>query len=212
MDRLGADFYHTVDMIKERLRGKVLPIQLPLGKEKLFQGIIDIAQNKAYAFPNDPAQNPIEVAIPEDERVMIAKYRQALIEQLAGNDDEIMLAYLEGKEIAIPQLKAAIRKLTVANQIVPVLCGSALRNKGIHPLLNAIIDYLPSPLDIPAAHAIDLKTEEETFCQVSSEAPFSALAFKVVSDPFMGRLVYFRVYSGKIASGATIFNSTSALL
>lgn len=209
MDRPGADFCHTVSMIEERLQTKALPIQLPLGREKALQGIIDLVQNKAYAFSNDPSSYPIEVAIPEDEKAMIVKCRQALSERLAENDDEIMLAYLEGKEIDISRLKAAIRKLTIANQIVPVLCGSALRNKGIQPLLDAVCDYLPSPIDIPSTRATALMTGEEILCQTSDKAPFSALAFKVVSDPFVGRLVYFRVYSGKIATGAQVFNSTT---
>jgi elongation factor G len=209
MDRPGADFCHTVSMIEERLQTKALPIQLPLGREKALQGIIDLVQNKAYAFSDDPSSYPIEVAIPEDEKATIVKWRQALSERLAENDDEIMLAYLEGKEIAISRLKAAIRKLTIANQIVPVLCGSALRNKGIQPLLDAVCDYLPSPIDIPSTRATALMTGEEILCPASDKAPFAALAFKVVSDPFVGRLVYFRVYSGKIATGAQVFNSTT---
>jgi len=209
MDRPGADFCHTVNMIEERLQTKALPIQLPLGKEKALQGIIDLVQNKAYAFPDDPSLNPVEVAIPENEKATVVKYRQALSEQLAENDDDIMLAYLEEKEIAISRLKAAIRRLTIANQIVPVLCGSALRNKGIQPLLDAVGDYLPSPVDVPSTPATDVRTGEQILCQASDRAPFSALAFKVVSDPFVGRLVYFRVYSGKIAGGAQVFNPTT---
>ena len=209
MDRPGADFSRTVNMIEERLQAKALPIQLPLGREKALQGIIDLVQNKAYVFPDDPSAYPVEVAIPENEKAMVVKFRQALTEQLAENDDGIMLAYLEGKEIAVSRLKAAIRKLTIANVIVPVLCGSALRNKGIQPLLDAIGDYLPSPVDVPPTPATDLKTSEEIFCQASDKAPFSALAFKVVSDPFVGRLVYFRVYSGRIATGAQVFNSSA---
>lgn len=209
MDRPGADFCHTVSMIEERLKAKALPIQLPLGRERALQGIIDLVRNKAYAFPDDRSSYPMEVAIPEGEKAMVMKHRQALTERLAENDDEIMLAYLEGKEIAISQLKAAIRKLTVANQIVPVLCGSALKNKGIQPLLDAIGDYLPSPVDVPSTRATDLMTGEEILCQASDQVPFSALAFKVVSDPFVGRLVYFRVYSGRISAGAQVLNATT---
>ncbi len=209
MDRPGADFCCTVSMIEERLKTKTLAIQLPLGRERALQGIIDLVRNKAYAFPDDRSSYPMEVAIPEGEKAMVIKHRQALTERLAENDDEIMLAYLEGKEIAISQLKAAIRKLTVANQIVPVLCGSALKNKGIQPLLDAIGDYLPSPVDVPSTRATDLMTSEEILCQASDQAPFSALAFKVVSDPFVGRLVYFRVYSGRISAGAQVLNPTT---
>jgi elongation factor G len=209
MDRPGADFCRTVSMIEERLKAKALAIQLPLGSEGALQGIIDLVRNKAYAFPDDRSSYPMEVAIPEGEKAVAIRHRQALTERLAENDDEIMLAYLEGKEISVTQLKAAVRKLTVANQIVPVLCGSALKNKGIQPLLDAIGDYLPSPVDIPSIRATDLMTGEETLCQASDQAPFSALAFKVVSDPFVGRLVYFRVYSGTISAGAQVLNPTT---
>ncbi len=209
MDRPGADFCRTVSMIEERLKAKALPIQLPLGSEGALQGIIDLVRNKGYAFPDDRSSYPMEVAIPEGEKAMVIRHRQELTERLAENDDEIMLAYLEGKEIAITQLKAAIRKLTVANQIVPVLCGSALKNKGIQPLLDAIGDYLPSPVDVPSTRATDLMTGEEILCQASDQVPFSALAFKVVSDPFVGRLVYFRVYSGRISAGAQVLNPTT---
>jgi len=208
MDRIGANFHRTVGMIEERLWAKAIPIQLPLGKENLFQGIIDLTDSKAWLFPNDVDATPVEMPIPEEEKDEITKYRQSLIERLAENDDQLMLLYLEGGDIANHQLKAAIRRLTLANRIVPVLCGSALRNKGIQPLLDAIVDYLPSPLDVPPVHVIDAKTGEEVTRQASDDAPFSALAFKVVADPFMGRLVYFRVYSGKVKVGTQVFNSS----
>ncbi|HEX76471.1 MAG TPA: elongation factor G [Dehalococcoidia bacterium] len=208
MDRIGANFHRTVGMIEERLWAKAIPIQLPLGKENLFQGIIDLTDSKAWLFPNDVDATPVEMPIPEEEKDEITKYRQSLIERLAENDDQLMLLYLEGGDIANHQLKAAIRRLTLANRIVPVLCGSALRNKGIQPLLDAIVDYLPSPLDVPPVHVIDAKTGEEVTRPASDDAPFSALAFKVVADPFMGRLVYFRVYSGKVKVGTQVFNSS----
>ncbi len=208
MDRVGADFHHTVRMIEERLRAKAIPVQLPWGKENQFQGVIDLILGKAWRFAEDLNQAPTELPIPEDEREEVAKYRQALIERLAENDDHLMLIYIEGGDIQSEQIKAAIRRLTLANRIVPVLCGSALRNKGIQPLLDAIVDYLPSPLDVPPVHVIDLRSGEADVRQVSDDAPFSALAFKVVADPYMGRLVYFRVYSGKVKAGMQVLNSS----
>lgn len=207
MDRIGADFQRTVAMIEERLRAKALPIQLPLGVEDSFQGIIDVIENKAWSFSEDITMPPIEIAIPNQKLAAVTEYRQALVERLAENDDQLMVLYVEGKDITIPQIKAAIRRLTAANWIVPVLYGSALRNKGIQPLLDAVVDYLPSPLDVHPIQAIELGTGAKVICQPSDEAPFSALAFKVVTDPFMGRLVYFRVYSGKAKTGTQILNS-----
>ena len=208
MDRVGADFYGTVAMIEERLRAKVLPIQLPLGVESSFQGTIDLVENKAITFADDPHLMPMEGAIPENDNAIVAKYRQSLIEKLAENDDQIMLKYLGGQEIPVSRVKTAIRRLTIANCIVPILCGSALRGKGIRPLLDAIIAYLPSPLDIPPVRAINPRSGGEIFCHVSDEAPLSTLAFKVVSDPFMGRLTYLRIYSGKVKAGAQVLNAT----
>ena len=208
MDRVGADFHHTVSMIEERLRAKAIPIQLPWGKENQFRGVIDLIDNKAWLFSEDVTVAPTESPIPKEDEEEAVKYRQALIEKLAENDDQLMLLYLEGGEVSSSQIKEAIRRLTVTNRIVPVLCGSALRNKGVQPLLDAIVDYLPSPLDIPPVHVIDLQTGEIDVREVSDDAPFSALAFKVVADPFMGRLVYFRVYSGKVKAGAQVLNSS----
>ena len=207
MDRIGADFYRTVNMIESRLRAKVLPIQLPLGNENSFRGIIDLVENRAVTFPDDPQLMPVEEAIPESSQANAANHRQALIEKLAQHDDQILLSYLEGQEIPVTLLKAAIRNLTVSNYIVPILCGSALRGKGIQPLLDAIASYLPSPLDIPPIHAIDPRTGKEAFCYPNDDEPFSALAFKTVSDPFMGRLTYLRVYSGRAKLGAQLLNS-----
>jgi len=208
MDRVGADFYGTVAMMEERLQAKVLPIQLPLGAESSFEGVIDLVENKVITFAEDPHLMPIEGAVPENNKAMVANYHQALIEKLAQNDDQIMLKYLEAQEIPLSQVKTAIRRLTVANCIVPILCGSALRGKGIRPLLDAIVAYLPSPLDIPPVHAINPQNGGEIFCQASDEDPFSALAFKVVSDPFMGRLTYLRIYSGKVKAGAQVLNAS----
>jgi elongation factor G len=208
MDRVGADFYHTVDMIEERLRAKAIPIQSPWGKENQFKGIIDLVENKAWLFSDDVNVAPVESPIPEEEREEAARHRQSMIERLAENDDHLMLLYVEGKEIGSEQIKAAVRRLTLANRIVPVFCGTALRNKGIQPLLDAVADYLPSPLDVPPLSVIDLQTGEADVRPASDDASFSALAFKVVADPFMGRLVYFRVYSGKIQAGKQVLNSS----
>ena len=206
MDRVGADFYHAVTMIEKRLRAKVLPIQLPLGAESSFRGIIDLVEMRAITFLDDPYLMPVEEAIPEGDKTIVAKYRQTLMEKLAESDDQIMLKYLEGQEIPPSQLKTVVRRLTVANQIVPILCGSALRGKGIQPLLDAIVAYLPSPLDIPAARAINPRDGGGILCRTSDDEPLSALAFKVVSDPFMGRLTYLRIYSGKVKAGAQVIN------
>jgi len=204
MDRVGADFHHTVTMINERLRIKALPIQLPIGSEKDFRGIIDLVENKVIAFPVDSNSSSIE----KGSEALLAEQRQALIENLAELDDQIMLLYLDGQSISASQIKAAIRRLTISNCIVPVLCGSALRDRGIQPLLDAIIDYLPSPLDTPPISAMNPKSGEKILRLASDDEPFSALAFKTVSDPFMGRLVYLRVYSGGVKAGAQVLNSS----
>jgi elongation factor G len=204
MDRIGADFHHTVTMINERLQSKALPIQLPIGSEKEFRGILDLVENKVIAFPVDSNSASIE----EGNETLLAKHRQALIGNLAELDEQIMLLYLDGQDVSAAQIKAAIRRLTIANCVVPVLCGSALRDRGIQPLLDAIVDYLPSPLDVPPISATDPKSGEKILRLASDDEPFSALAFKTVFDPFMGRLVYLRVYSGKVKAGAQVLNSS----
>jgi elongation factor G len=204
MDRIGADFEHTVTMIDERLRSKALPIQLPIGSEKDFRGIIDLVENKIIAFPVDSDSASIE----EGSESLLAKHHQALIGNLAELDEQIMLLYLNGQDVFASQIKAAIRRLTISNRVVPVLCGSALRDRGIQLLLDAIVDYLPSPLDVPPISATDPKSGEKILRLASDDEPFSALAFKTVFDPFMGRLVYLRVYSGKVKVGAQVLNSS----
>ena len=208
MDRVGANFNRSLSMIEERLQANPLPIQLPLGSEDSYEGVIDLVENRAWSFDGNPDSEPLEVAISESEQTKYNKFRQALIENLAEFDDQIMTTYLEEGSVTATELKMALRRVTLANKGVPILCGSALKNKGIRPLLDAIISYLPSPLDMPPVKAIDTKRETEVTRPARDDAPFSALAFKVVSDPFMGRLVYFRVYSGKVGVGAQIFNST----
>jgi elongation factor G len=203
MDRVGADFSHTVTMINERLRSKALPIQLPLGSEKDFRGIIDLVENKVITFPDNGHSSAIDEA-----RALLAKSRQALLISLAELDEQIMLLYLDGRDISVSDIKAAIRRLTMSNRAVPVLCGSALRDKGIELLLDAIVDYLPSPADISSISGTDPRTGEKVIRMASDHEPFSALAFKTVSDPFMGRLVYLRVYSGLVRAGAQVLNSS----
>ncbi len=208
MDRVGANFDRTIAMIEERLQAKPLPIQLPLGSETSFEGVIDLIENKAWRFDGEPGSDPIEIAIPSSEQAWCRQFRQGLMEKLAELDDQILVSYLEGHDIAPAELKQALRRVTLASKGVPILCGSALRNRGIQPLFDAIVDYLPSPLDVPPLSAIELRTETEVARPPSDEAPFTALAFKVVSDPFVGRLVYFRVYSGRVEAGAQVYNAT----
>jgi len=208
MDRVGANFNRTISMIEERLRAKPLIIQFPLGSESNFQGIIDLIENKAWSFDGDPTSPPIEVAIPESEQAKCTQARQALIEKLAETDDQILATYLEGITITPSDLRQALRRVTIAAKGVPILCGSALKTKAIRPLLDAIINYLPSPADMPPIRATDIRVGGEVTRPARDDAPFSALAFKVVSDPFVGRLVYFRVYSGTVKVGAQVYNAT----
>jgi elongation factor G len=208
MDRVGANFSRTLSMIEERLRAKPFPVQLPLGSETTYQGIIDLLENKAWRFEDNAHLPPVEVAIPESEQARCNQFRQALIEKLAESDDQILMAYLGGGNISPLDLRQALRRVTLAVKGVPILCGSALKNKGIRPLLDAIVNYLPSPVDMPPVRAIDIRVGGEVTRPARDDAPFSALAFKVVSDPFVGRLVYFRVYSGRVKVGAQVFNST----
>jgi len=203
MDRVGADFQHTVDMINERLHVKALPVQVPIGGEKDFRGIVDLVENKVVEFSAD--SNSVST---KEGEVLLARHRQILVERLAELDDQIMALYLDGQNISPSQVKAAIRRLTLCNCVVPVLCGSALRDKGIELLLDAIVDYLPSPLDTLPVSATDPESGEKILRLASDDEPFSALAFKTVSDPFMGRLVYLRVYSGRVKAGAQVLNSS----
>ena len=208
MERLGADFDRTVSMIEGRLHAQPLPIQLPLGSGESFIGVIDLIENKAWTYKDDPDAPPQEIAIPESEQSSCRESRRAMIEKLAEVDDHVLVAYLEGEDISADELRQAVRRATLADAVVPVLCGSALRNRGVRLLLDAIVDYLPSPLDMPPVQAVDARTGEEVDRPAKDEAPFSALAFKVVTDPFVGRLVYFRVYSGRLRAGAQVYNST----
>jgi len=208
MERTGADFHRTLAMIEERLHAQPLPVQLPLGSGESFRGVIDLVENRAWSFGDDRDAPPREMPIPESVQSKCNQFRQSMIERLAEIDDYVLEAYLEGKSLSADELRQAVRRVTLADRVVPVLCGSALRNMGVRLLLDAIVDYLPSPPDMPPVKALDVRTETEVDRPVTDEAPFSALAFKVVTDPFVGRLVYFRVYSGRLRAGAQVYNST----
>ncbi len=208
MDRTGANFERCIKMIKERLGARPVAIQVPIGKEDSFAGVVDIVENKAWFMTGQQDGKMDNGSIPDAEKERVEEYRRILIESLAEIDDHIMSAYIEGHDISPEEIKVAIRKATLSNKTIPVLCGSALKHKGVTLLLDAVVDYLPSPLDMPPITAVDIKTDEEIVRPVDDDAPFSALAFKVVADPFIGRLVYLRVYSGKIKEGAQVYNST----
>ena len=208
MDIMGADFYNVVDMIKERLHPNAVPIQLPIGKEETFTGIIDLMKMKAYIYKDDLGKEIVEEEIPEDMKDKAEEYRMAMIEAIAETDEELMMLYLEGEELTEEQLKKALRAATIKVEIIPVLCGSAYKNKGVQKLLDAVLDYLPAPTDIPAIKGIIPDTGEEVERHSSDEEPFAALAFKIMSDPYVGKLAYFRVYSGIINSGSYVLNST----
>jgi len=207
MDRVGADFFRTVSTIESRLNAVAVPIQIPLGSEAAFRGVVDLVEGKAIFFSDDPLGDPVVGCIPASEADVVAKYRHRLIEKLAERDDTILLPYLEGEEIPAALIKASLRRLTVANKVVPVLCGSALRGKGVQLLLDAVVAYLPSPLDVPAVVGHDVSGSKEVVCAPDDDEPLAALAFKVVSDPFMGRLIYIRIYSGTMESGAQLLNT-----
>ena len=207
MDRIGADYFGTVEMIKDRLRANPVPLQIPLGAEASFEGVIDLIEERAWVFPESRDEEPVEVPIPEEYQEIAANYREKLIEQVAENDEALMHSYIEGGVIAVPEIKAALRRATLSIRVAPVLCGSAVRNKGIQPVLDAVVNYLPSPLDIPSVQGIDPRTGKDSFREASDNAPFAALAFKIVSDPFVGRLVYLRVYSGTVRTGSQVLNS-----
>ncbi|TFH36723.1 MAG: elongation factor G, partial [Dehalococcoidia bacterium] len=210
MDRVGADFFRTVSTIESRLHAVAVPIQIPLGSEANFRGVIDLVEGTAVMFSDEPLGSPVVECIPAGEVEMVARYRHLLIEKLAEDDDTILLPYLEGCEIPASVIKESLRRLTVANKIVPVLCGSALRGKGVQLLLDAIVAYLPSPLDVPAVLAHHATNSQEILCGPSDDEPLAALAFKVVSDPFMGRLIYIRIYSGRMETGAQVLNTSKS--
>lgn len=208
MDRVGADFYRTVDMIKERLGANAVPIQIPLGSESSFQGVIDLVEMRAWYYSGDKDAPPEEKDIPEVYRNIAAVYRENLVERVAEVDDQLMALYLEEQAISPKELKLALRRATLATKTVPVLCGSALKNKGVQPVLDAIIDYLPSPWDVPPMTGIEPHSGAEIVRKADDKEPLCALAFKIVVDPFVGRLAYLRVYAGRAESGSTLYNAT----
>ena len=208
MDITGADFYHVIDMIHQRLRANAVPIQLPVGKDMTFRGIVDLMTMEADIYYDDLGKDVRVESIPEDMVDLANEWREKMVEAIASTDDELMMKYLEGEELTIDELKVALRKATIDNAIVPVVCGTSYRNKGVQKLLDAVIDYMPAPTDIAAIRGVNPKTEEEEERVSSDTEPFSALAFKIMTDPFVGKLCYFRVYSGVVNSGDTVYNST----
>ena len=207
MDIMGADFYRVVQMMKDRLKCNAVPIQLPIGSEDTFKGIIDLVEMKAYVYYDDLGKDIRCEEIPEDMKELAEKYHTEMVEHVAEQDDEIMDKYLSGEEISIDEIKDCIRKSTIANHMVPVTCGTSYKNKGVQKLLDAIVDYMPAPTDIPPIKGVNPETEEEEVRHSSDEEPFSALAFKIATDPFVGKLCFFRVYSGTIEAGSTVYNS-----
>ena len=208
MDIMGADFYHVLEMIHDRLKCNAVPIQLPIGAEADFRGIIDLVEMNARVYYDDLGNDMRDEPIPEDMRDLAEEYRTKMLEAISDFDDEIMMRYLEGEEIPQDMIRAAIRKATCAVKMVPVVCGTSYKNKGVQKLLDAVVDYMPSPLDIPAICGVNPKTDEEETREASDSAPFSALAFKIMTDPYVGRLSFFRVYSGTLEAGKTVLNSS----
>ncbi len=208
MDIMGADFYNVLRMIDERLKCNAVPIQLPIGKEADFRGIIDLVEMKAYIYNDDLGKDISEEAIPEDMAGLAAEYHEKMLDAVSMFDDAIMEMYLEGQDIPKDRIRKAIRQATCAVEMIPVVCGTSYRNKGIQRLLDAIVDYMPSPLDIPAIKGVNPKTDEEEERPSDDNAPFSALAFKIMTDPYVGRLSFVRVYSGQVSTGSAVLNST----
>ncbi|KYH31295.1 elongation factor G [Clostridium tepidiprofundi DSM 19306] len=207
MDIMGADFFRTVNMMRERLHANAVPIQLPIGKEETFIGIVDLITNKARIYKDDLGTQIEDTEIPEDMRELAEEYRTSMIESISELDEELMMKYLDGEEITVEELKAALRKGVCNNEIVPVICGSSYKNKGVQMMIDAVIDYMPSPLDIPAIKGIDPETEEEVERPADDNQPLAALAFKIATDPFVGKLAFTRIYSGVMTSGTYVLNS-----
>jgi elongation factor G len=207
MDILGADFYRVVKMMRERLKCNAVPIQLPIGSEQFFKGIIDLVEMKAYVYYDDLGKDIREEPIPEDMVDLANQYREELLEHVAEQDDALMEKYFAGEELTIDEIKVCIRKSTIANTMVPVTCGTSYRNKGVQKLLDAIVDYMPAPTDVPSIKGVNPETEEEVERHSSDSEPFAALAFKIATDPFVGKLCFFRVYSGTVNAGDTVYNA-----
>ncbi len=207
MDIMGADFYRVVGMMKDRLKCNAVPIQLPIGAEDTFKGIIDLVEMKAYVYYDDLGKDIRCEDIPEDMLAKAEEYREKLVESVAESDEELMEKYLMGEELTLPEIKKCIRICTLENTMVPVVCGTSYKNKGVQKLLDAVVDYMPSPLDVPAIKGVNPDTEEDDVRESDDNAPFAALAFKIATDPFVGKLAFFRVYSGTIQAGTSVFNA-----
>ena len=207
LDTMGADFFRCVQMLHDRLHANGVPIQLPIGQEDTFRGIIDLIDMKADVYYDDMGNDVRVEDIPEELQAQAQEYRDKLIEAVAETDEELMMKYLEGEELTKDEIKAALRKATINNEIVPVVCGSSYKNRGVQKLLDAIVDYMPAPTDVPAIKGVNPETEEEEERVSSDDAPFSALAFKIMTDPYVGKLCFFRVYSGTVEAGTTVYNS-----
>ncbi|MDD6191424.1 MAG: elongation factor G [Firmicutes bacterium] len=207
MDIMGADFYRVVDMVKERLKANAVPIQLPIGKEENFEGIIDLIEMKAEIYKDDLGREYEKTEIPEDLMDDAQLWREQLLEAVSELDEDLMMKYLEGEEITEKEIRKVIRTATIGGKMVPVTCGSAYKNKGVQMMLDAVVDFMPSPLDIPAIKGVSSRTGEEVERPADDKGPFSALAFKIMADPFVGKLAFFRVYSGTLSSGSYVYNS-----
>ena len=208
MDIMGADFYHVLDMMHDRLKCNAVPVQLPIGSESTFKGVVDLIKMKAFVFYDDLGKDMREEEIPADMVDLANEYREKLMDAVSEEDEEIMMLYLEGEEVSEEMIKRALRKGTIGVRMVPVTCGTSYKNKGVQELLDAIVAYMPSPVDIPAIQGVNPETGEEDHRESDDNAPFSALAFKIATDPYVGKLCFFRVYSGTLNSGSTVLNST----
>ncbi len=207
MDIMGANFYNVLDMVKERFQCNAIPIQLPIGAEDTFKGIVDLINNNAIIYYDDLGKDVRVEEIPDDMKELAEKYRTQLIESVAEQDDVLMEKYFEGEELTVEEIKSCIRKATIANEMVPICCGTSYRNKGVQPLLDAIVDFMPAPTDIEAIKGVNPDTDEDEVRHSSDEEPFSALAFKIATDPFVGKICFFRVYSGCVNAGSSVYNS-----
>ncbi|NLW60747.1 MAG: elongation factor G [Firmicutes bacterium] len=208
MDRVGADFFRVLEMMRDKLGANPVPLQIPIGVEDSFRGVVDLIEEKALIYLDDLGTQSEEQEVPAELVATVEKYRNQLLESLAEFDEEILEDYLEGNDITPERIRAALRKVTIESKLTPVLCGSAFKNKGVQPLLDAVVDYLPSPLDLPPVRATEVKSKELVELRPSDDEPFAALAFKVMTDPYVGKLVYFRVYSGELSAGSYIYNAS----
>ena len=208
MDIMGADFFRVVQMVKDRLKANAVPVQLPIGAEDSFVGIIDLVEMKAEIYKDELGKEFEITDIPAEMSELAQEWREKLVESVAETDEELMMKFLDGEELTVKEIKEVIRKETIAGRMVPMFCGSAYRNKGVQMMLDGVVDYMPSPLDIPPIKGIDPNTEEEVERVADDKGPFSALAFKIMADPFVGKLAFFRVYSGTLQTGSYVYNST----